>query len=101
MAARGSVFESSEAKRWLLGGYQHGVFAGLPHPIATEMALGFRFTAERLPGVALAVDITTRLLEEVERFFDAEAATVRQGQLPDPAATRRRLEEILARAEEA
>jgi hypothetical protein len=47
------------------------------------------------------VDITTRLLEEVERFFDAEAATVRQGQLPDPAATRRRLEEILARAEEA
>jgi DNA-binding PadR family transcriptional regulator len=56
---------------------------------------------ERLPGVALAVDITTRLLEEVERLFDAEAAAVRQGQLPDPAATRRRLEEILARAEEA
>ena len=40
--------EVSEAKRWLLGGYQHGFFAGLPHPIATEMALGFRFTAERL-----------------------------------------------------
>jgi DNA-binding PadR family transcriptional regulator len=56
---------------------------------------------ERLPSVALALDITTRLLEEVERFFDVEAATVRQGQLDDPAATRRRLEEILARAEEA
>jgi enoyl-CoA hydratase/carnithine racemase len=48
VAARGAIFEVSEAKRWLLGGYQHGFFAGLPHPIATEMALGFRFTAERL-----------------------------------------------------
>ena len=43
-----AVFEVSEAKRWLLGGYNHGLFAGLPHPIATEMALGFRFTAQRL-----------------------------------------------------
>lgn len=48
VAVRGAVFESSEAKRWLLGGYNHGLLAGLPHPIATEMALGFRFTAERL-----------------------------------------------------
>ena len=48
VAVRGAVFEVSEAKRWLLGGYQHGLFAGLPHPIATEMVLGFRFTAERL-----------------------------------------------------
>ena len=45
---KGAVFEMSEAKRWLLGGYNHGFVAGLPHPIATEMALGFRFTAERL-----------------------------------------------------
>ncbi len=48
VAAKGSVFEISEAKRWLLGGYNHGLLAGLPHPIATEMALGFRFSAERL-----------------------------------------------------
>jgi enoyl-CoA hydratase/carnithine racemase len=48
VAVHGAIFEVSEAKRWLLGGYQHGFFAGLPHPIATEMALGFRFTAERL-----------------------------------------------------
>jgi PadR family transcriptional regulator, regulatory protein AphA len=54
---------------------------------------------ERLPGVALALDITTRLLEEIEGFFDAEAGGVGRGQAPDPAATRRRLEEILARAE--
>jgi len=43
-----AVFEISEAKRWLLGGYDHGFVAGLPHPVATEMALGFRFSAERL-----------------------------------------------------
>ena len=48
VAVKGAVFEISEAKRWLLGGYNHGYVAGLPHPIATEMALGFRFTAERL-----------------------------------------------------
>jgi enoyl-CoA hydratase/carnithine racemase len=46
-----AVFEVSEAKRWLLGGYNHGFLASLPHPIATEMALGFRFTAERLHQV--------------------------------------------------
>ncbi len=48
VAVRGAVIEVSEAKRWLLGGYNHGHLAGLPHAVATEMALGFRFTAERL-----------------------------------------------------
>lgn len=48
VAVKGAIFEMSEAKRWLLGGYNHGFVASLPHPIATEMALGFRFTAERL-----------------------------------------------------
>jgi enoyl-CoA hydratase/carnithine racemase len=47
VAARGVVFEVSEAKRWLLGGYNHGHIANLPYPVAMEMALGFRFTAER------------------------------------------------------
>jgi enoyl-CoA hydratase/carnithine racemase len=47
VAARGAIFEVSEAKRWLLGGYNHGHVANLPYPIAMEMALGFRFTAER------------------------------------------------------
>src|SRR6202035_331863 len=32
VAARGAVFEVSEAKRWLLGGYNHGHVANLPHP---------------------------------------------------------------------
>jgi enoyl-CoA hydratase/carnithine racemase len=47
VAVREAVFEVSEAKRWLLGGYNHGYVANLPYPIAMEMALGFRFTAER------------------------------------------------------
>ena len=58
VAVRGAVFEVSEAKRWLLGGYYHGLFAGLPHPIATEMALGFRFTAERLYEVGFLNRLT-------------------------------------------
>jgi enoyl-CoA hydratase/carnithine racemase len=48
IAVRGAVFESSEAKRWLLGGYDHGLKGGLPHAVATEMAFAFRFSAERL-----------------------------------------------------
>lgn len=47
VAVRGTMFEVSEAKRWLLGGYNHGHIANLPYPIAMEMALGFRFTSER------------------------------------------------------
>lgn len=48
VAVRGAMFESSEAKRWLLGGYDHGYKGGLSHAVATEMAFAFRFTAERL-----------------------------------------------------
>jgi enoyl-CoA hydratase/carnithine racemase len=48
VAVPGAVLEMSEAKRWLLGGYQHGRWASLPHPILTEMAFSYRFTAERL-----------------------------------------------------
>ena len=47
VAVAEAVFEVSEAKRWLLGGYNHGHIANVPYPIAMEMALGFRFTAQR------------------------------------------------------
>jgi hypothetical protein len=47
VAASTAIFEVSEAKRWLLGGYNHGHMANLAYPLAMEMALGFRFTAER------------------------------------------------------
>src|ERR1700745_2568441 len=50
-AAQGAIFEVSAAKRWVLGGYNHGHIANLPYPIAMEMALGFRFTAERFYDV--------------------------------------------------
>jgi DNA-binding PadR family transcriptional regulator len=74
---------------------------GLGGPEDRRAFHGRTMFPERLPSVALALDVTTRLLEQVERFFDVEATTLREGQLPDPAATRRRLEEILARAEQA
>lgn len=47
VASSNAVFEVSEAKRWLLGGYNHGTIANMPYPVAMEMALGFRFTAQR------------------------------------------------------
>jgi enoyl-CoA hydratase/carnithine racemase len=62
VAARGAIFEISEAKRWLLGGYNHGHVANLPYPIAMEMALGFRFTAERFYDVGFL----NRLVEPEE-----------------------------------
>ena len=74
---------------------------GIGGPGQRRTFAGRTMFPERLPSVALALDITTRLLEAIERFFDIEATTVQEGQLPDPAATRRRLEEILARAEQA
>lgn len=47
VAVHDAIFEMSEAKRWLLGGYLHGHVASMPHAIATEMAFAFRFTAQR------------------------------------------------------
>src|SRR5579862_1818179 len=62
VAAKGTIFEVSEAKRWLLGGYNHGHVANLPYPIAMEMALGFRFTAERF----YQIGFLNRLVEPEE-----------------------------------
>ncbi len=47
IAVKEAIFEMSEAKRWLLGGYNHGHYGNLPHPVATEMAFGYRINAER------------------------------------------------------
>ena len=64
-----AVFEVSEAKRWLLGGYNHGHLANLPYPIAMEMALGFRFTAERF----YQVGFLNRLVPQAELIPTAMA----------------------------
>ncbi len=69
VAAKGAVFEVSEAKRWLLGGYNHGHLANLPYPIALEMALGFRFTAERF----YEIGFLNRLVEADELIPTAVA----------------------------
>ena len=62
VAVRNTLFEVSEAKRWLLGGYNHGHIANLPYPIAMEMALGFRFTSERF----YEIGFVNRLVEPDE-----------------------------------
>lgn len=69
VAADTAVFEVSEAKRWLLGGYNHGHLGGLPHPIATEMALGFRFTAERFYQIGF-VNRLTKQADVVETAIE-------------------------------
>lgn len=58
VAVRTAVFEVSEAKRWLLGGYNHGHIANVSYPVAMEMALGFRFTAERFHQIGFLNRIT-------------------------------------------
>jgi enoyl-CoA hydratase/carnithine racemase len=69
VAARSAIFEVSEAKRWLLGGYNHGHVANVPYPIAMEMALGFRFSAERFHEVGFL----NRLVETEELMPSALA----------------------------
>jgi enoyl-CoA hydratase/carnithine racemase len=69
VAVRDAIFEVSEAKRWLLGGFNHGHLANLPYPIAMEMALGFRFTAERF----YEIGFLNRLVEPEELIPSAVA----------------------------
>jgi enoyl-CoA hydratase/carnithine racemase len=73
VAVKGAVFEVSEAKRWLLGGYNHGHLANLPYPIAMEMGLGFRFTAERF----YELGFLNRLVEP-EELIPTAVATAEQ-----------------------
>ncbi len=55
---------------------------------------------ERLPSVALSLDITTQLLEVVERFFATEAASLVEDDAEQAlsSGTRQRLEQIIERA---
>ena len=59
----------SEAKRWLLGGFNHGHVGNLPHTVATEMAFAFRFDAERL----YELGFLNRLVEAEELMPTARA----------------------------
>ena len=67
VAVKDAIFEMSEAKRWLLGGYNHGHYGNLPHPIATEMAFGFRISAERMHQIGFV----NRLVENKDLMDEA------------------------------
>jgi len=77
-----AVFEVSEAKRWLLGGYNHGHLANLPYPIAMEMAMGFRFSAQRF----YELGFVNRLVP-AEKLID-EAVAMGEHMLTLPPASR-------------
>lgn len=73
VAVRGAVFEMSEAKRWLLGGYAHGHIGGMSHAIATEMAFAFRFTSDRLyelGWINRLVDSVDDLIPEAKKMAE-------------------------------
>ena len=67
IAVKEAIFEMSEAKRWLLGGYNHGHYGNLPHPVATEMAFGYRISAERMHQVGFI----NRLVEAKDLMSEA------------------------------
>ena len=66
------------------GGPMDMLDQGIGGPGDRRTFAGRTMYPERLPSVALALDITTRLLEAIERFFEAEAAAVATRKLPDP-----------------
>lgn len=81
VAADNAVFEVSEAKRWLLGGYNHGHIANMPYPIAMEMAMGFRFTAQRfyevgfLNRIVPAADVVPTAVKMAEHLLTLPPAS--------------------------
>ena len=81
LAVPEAVFEVSEAKRWLLGGYNHGHVANLPYPVAMEMALGFRFSAQRfhelgfLNRLVPVDDLLPQALEMAEHLLSLPPAS--------------------------
>jgi enoyl-CoA hydratase/carnithine racemase len=78
VAVNGAVLEMSEAKRWLLGGYQHGFIAALPHAVATEMAFAYRFTAQRLHELGFL----NRLVDEADLLSTAREMAAHLLSLP-------------------
>lgn len=67
IAVRGAIFEMSEAKRWLLGGWTHGLANNMPHAVATEMAFAYRFGAQRL----YELGFLNRLVDDAEALLPA------------------------------
>lgn len=78
LSVPGALFEVSEAKRWLLGGWTHGLLADLPQPIATELAYGFRFTSDRL----YELGFLNRIVEPEDLLGEARRMAQQLLQLP-------------------
>ncbi len=103
VSVREAVFEVSEAKRWLLGGYNHGQIANLSFPLAMEMALGFRFTAQRfyeigfLNRVVEAADLMPEAMKMAEHLLTLPPASrvntvhMMRQMRPEPSAEMKRL----------
>ena len=90
IAVKEAIFEMSEAKRWLLGGYNHGHYGNLPHPVATEMAFGYRINAERM----YQVGFVNRLVEQENLMEEAHSMANYKGWLnPDDRYNMPKLEE--------
>jgi enoyl-CoA hydratase/carnithine racemase len=68
----------SEAKRWLLGGYNHGFVGNISHTVATEMAFAYRFDAERLYELGWL----NRLVDEEQLMPEARAMAAHLLTLP-------------------
>jgi enoyl-CoA hydratase/carnithine racemase len=67
IACRKAVFEISEARHWLLGAFKFGFTDTLPWNIATELALGFRMSAER----AHQIGFLNRLVDDESELLPA------------------------------
>ncbi|HXH22722.1 MAG TPA: enoyl-CoA hydratase/isomerase family protein [Dehalococcoidia bacterium] len=78
IAVRGAIFEMSEAKRWLLGGYNHGFIGNISHAVATEMAFAYRFSAERLYELGWL----NRLVDPEDLMTEAQAMAAHLLTLP-------------------
>jgi enoyl-CoA hydratase/carnithine racemase len=91
VAARSAVFEISEAKHWALGAYTFAFIDTLPWAIATEAALGFRFSAER----AYQMGFVNRLASDDQLL--AVALEMSDHLLSLPTASRRNTLEICRR----
>mgnify|MGYP001116934754 CR=1 FL=1 len=67
LASRNAVFEISEARHWAIGAFEAAFRDTLPWAVATELALGFRMSAER----AYQVGFVNRLVDEPEQLIPA------------------------------
>jgi len=70
VASRNAYFEISEARVFPVGAYEFGFTDYLPWPIATELALGYRLSADRMYQIGFLNDLVEEEGEVVARALD-------------------------------